>query len=990
MKHITTVLIAIMILQTSAAQHVWKSNIGDYNIADNWEQGTVPGPNDDVVINEGVVIFPANGIYTANSITVIGEETTLDFRGDLSTSAEFNIYGDVAIDQDVTILYEPDSWARWNFVGSEVNHLVDVKNQDLRWLYLDTEDSQVELVTPITTSLRFEIKAGFLDTNGEDISTGSFIAGGGCNSTNCPSKNIDISGSTIHCSELWKATFNYGTLNLVGTHHIITPRFQGGSDIMYDAVTISDYEPSSSLLFDLNFSAVNNTFHTLTIDNQYRTKMGGSITVLDQFNVLQPNSDIFITREANGSTGRWSLNGEVNIAPDQGGCLDLTTFTAYEIISDTFSFHTIDSDLIFDYCLIKNIPTTGGGSFTSNNGYVSAYFGDWIQGASLPSRTLYWIGGDGIWNDGSNWSQTSGGSPDGCPPTIHDNVVFDEHSFSNSSEAVTLAFDQLQYCRNFTWTSMADDATIEDLSMGVIHPVLYISGSMDIDMPNIFDFEGGDLLFMNNDEVSIESNSVLPECTLDSPSAGFLINEDVTFKFIVLKAGYFSTEGFDMEVQTSFICDTYKTKELFFNGSTITVGNLANFGDLFDGNVTVYPGTSHIICNSFSSVENNFDVVEINNTAVNAQPLEIYVRKLILNGGGLHMTMSDLEVDSLVLNSNDSGVRIKHPRTVRINKNIVSNISSGNAPKIYGTSGNCYLEVPGHGNCLSEYIELAGMTAVSSGTINTPNAVDGGLNSGFDFSPTPSYTGTLYWTGGSGIFSEFNNWSTGSGKCPVSIDPSAANTLIFDENSNLTNQDTITVAANETVNALRFLNILTLTTLNLEGDLTVQDMVIDNSQVKQISPSEQLLDAERHIHVRSSGRYEVIQSHVSVGAIPTEMTETSLHIDGTSDFAIIDGSLTLRGHTTDLAQATLQFDAFADISVNTADLKTANPKAGQPKRDMLILSRNAYFKSLTLGMTAAPSQTVHLGQSLRCEEITVTADRGNLTLLTGVNLDVYN
>jgi len=120
------------------------------------------------------------------------------------------------------------------------------------------------------------------------------------------------------------------------------------------------------------------------------------------------------------------------------------------------------------------------------------------------------------------------------------------------------------------------------------------------------------------------------------------------------------------------------------------------------------------------------------------------------------------------------------------------------------------------------------------------------------------------------------------------------------------------------------------------------------------------------------------------------MTETSLHIDGTSDFAIIDGSLTLRGHTTDLAQATLQFDAFADISVNTADLKTANPKAGQPKRDMLILSRNAYFKSLTLGMTAAPSQTVHLGQSLRCEEITVTADRGNLTLLTGVNLDVYN
>lgn len=52
------------------------------------------------------------------------------------------------------------------------------------------------------------------------------------------------------------------------------------------------------------------------------------------------------------------------------------------------------------------------------------------------STDYYWIGNSGNWNNGDNWSMSSGGSPSGSIPGAMDNVYFDENSFSGFGQMV--------------------------------------------------------------------------------------------------------------------------------------------------------------------------------------------------------------------------------------------------------------------------------------------------------------------------------------------------------------------------------------------------------------------------------------------------------------------------------------------------------------------------------------------------------------------------
>ncbi|MEZ4939685.1 MAG: choice-of-anchor D domain-containing protein [Saprospiraceae bacterium] len=67
------------------------------------------------------------------------------------------------------------------------------------------------------------------------------------------------------------------------------------------------------------------------------------------------------------------------------------------------------------------------------------------------TRTYYWIGGSGNWNDPTRWSLTSGGSAAGCTPTAVDNVVFDVNAFPGSNQTVTL--NTTAEVNNMTWTA---------------------------------------------------------------------------------------------------------------------------------------------------------------------------------------------------------------------------------------------------------------------------------------------------------------------------------------------------------------------------------------------------------------------------------------------------------------------------------------------------------------------------------------------------------
>ena len=65
-----------------------------------------------------------------------------------------------------------------------------------------------------------------------------------------------------------------------------------------------------------------------------------------------------------------------------------------------------------NYCNLQDLNFTGGATVTATNSINQGNnTGVTIQaGSSSVSRTLYWVGGTGNWNDINRWSLSSGGA----------------------------------------------------------------------------------------------------------------------------------------------------------------------------------------------------------------------------------------------------------------------------------------------------------------------------------------------------------------------------------------------------------------------------------------------------------------------------------------------------------------------------------------------------------------------------------------------------
>src|SRR5690606_1717927 len=115
-----------------------------------------------------------------------------------------------------------------------------------------------------------------------------------------------------------------------------------------------------------------------------------------------------------------------------------------------------------DNVLLTNIAATGsitpipvhGVDNEGNSGFV-------INTPVMASRTLYWVGGTGDWNDRSDWSESSGGTPGACIPFITDDIVFDGASGLGSGGTVTTTGNT--YCHDMTWAAdLSGNATFNE------------------------------------------------------------------------------------------------------------------------------------------------------------------------------------------------------------------------------------------------------------------------------------------------------------------------------------------------------------------------------------------------------------------------------------------------------------------------------------------------------------------------------------------------
>jgi hypothetical protein len=128
------------------------------------------------------------------------------------------------------------------------------------------------------------------------------------------------------------------------------------------------------------------------------------------------------------------------------------------------------------FLTLRDNHALGGATFTAYNSIDLGNLNGWMLEEIQP-QTYYWIGGSGDWSDLSHWSPTSGGeSTMNWPPTVLDDVIFDENSFPAQGGNVNV--DMLvANCNNLQITNLPEGVVFGQVSGGRLN----VHGSIDIE-----------------------------------------------------------------------------------------------------------------------------------------------------------------------------------------------------------------------------------------------------------------------------------------------------------------------------------------------------------------------------------------------------------------------------------------------------------------------------------------------------------------------------
>lgn len=115
-----------------------------------------------------------------------------------------------------------------------------------------------------------------------------------------------------------------------------------------------------------------------------------------------------------------------------------------------------------------------------------------------PRISYYWIGGTGSWDNGANWSLTSGGVAANAVPGPGDNIVFDENSFSSDNQTVTL--NQNQEGFSLRWFAN------KEINVSFNTHSLSLGGGLNLLSQKITSVSPGTIVFNGNTDTHVAIN----------------------------------------------------------------------------------------------------------------------------------------------------------------------------------------------------------------------------------------------------------------------------------------------------------------------------------------------------------------------------------------------------------------------------------------------------------------------------------------------------
>ncbi|MBN1339187.1 MAG: gliding motility-associated C-terminal domain-containing protein [Bacteroidales bacterium] len=355
--------------------------------------------------------------------------------------------------------------------------------------------------------------------------------------------------------------------------------------------------------------------------------------------------------------------------------------------------------LTTEYLALRDIRIIGDGPFIANNSIDLGNNLGWTIN-ELSARDLYWVDGQGTWDDRNHWSLSSGGAGGECPPTLLDNAYFDKNSFSNLNDTV---FVNVKYasCHDMEWTGATQNPVF--LVDGFANPDtnnLRIYGSLTL-IPDMSQEFRGRLFFESEEEgetVNSAGHDFYHDIYFRGRGGGWtlldtLITED-TIKF------HYGTLNTNDQIvgAAKFDSQDTTTRMLILGNSEITLtafGNDPFTGNAIDAWIVMGPGfemdagSSTII--STATYQNNGHVTSFNTGKLFYHNIEMYGLRGQLRSFGEYCSYNLVDIygdeaeslgpctiDSLTLNGAFDAVRDSDTINVALCKGFADTIAGGN------------------------------------------------------------------------------------------------------------------------------------------------------------------------------------------------------------------------------------------------------------------------------------------------------------------------
>lgn len=197
---------------------------------------------------------------------------------------------------------------------------------------------------------------------------------------------------------------------------------------------------------------------------------------------------------------------------------------------------------------------------------------------------LFWIGNSGSWHNPANWSLSSGGPAANIVPTDRHHVIFDEKSFKENGDKITIGSPA--GCKSLSYMS-SKLATFEVLTNNI-----EVSKFFFVSTQNGFVQQGGFIRVKNPDtKVSSVSDKYL-NLEVDASGGTVEILSNANIDKLVVKSGQLRLKGNRYAIK-SFTTQGSGTKILELGRAILS--NEGEF-DFSDTSLTIIPGQSEVVC----------------------------------------------------------------------------------------------------------------------------------------------------------------------------------------------------------------------------------------------------------------------------------------------------------------------------------------------------------------------------------------------------------